>query len=276
MNRIFQFILKNYFFVLFLVLEIISFSILVSNQNFHRTAFFSSSNTVAARVSATASNISDYFYLKRANQQLASENAELRSRQMTSFKKVDKLFYSNNDTIYRQQYNFAEAKIINNSVNRRNNFITLNKGRLHGIEPEMGVITHLGIIGVVKNVSNNFSSVISILHKDSKVSAKIKKNGYVGSIAWEGKDYRTVGLQDIPSHVKLEVGDTIISSGFSAIFPEGIPIGTIKDFELSEGDSFYQINVMLFVDFKKLSYVSVVQNLFKYEQKQLEEISRNE
>ncbi len=276
MKRIFLFIWKNYFFFLFVILEFLAFTLMFQSNHFHRAKFVSSSNAMAASITGTVNNITDYFRLKKINKELAKEIAELRSRDYDSFKKLDKLFYEINDTLYRQKYSFVSAKVINNSVNRRNNYLTLNKGALHGIKPEMGVITNNGIVGIVKNVSNNYSSVISILHKDTKISVKIKKNGYVGSLAWDGMDYRTGTLQDIPSHVELSEGDTIITSGYSAIFPEGIMVGKIVDYVLSEGDSFFTIEVKFTEDYKNLSYVYVVRNLLKYEQKELEETSRNE
>lgn len=276
MKRIFLFIWKNYFFFLFVILEFLAFTLMFQSNHFHRAKFVSSSNALAGSITATVNNITDYFKLKKINKELAEEIADLRSREHYSFKKLDKLFYEINDTLYRQKYSYISAKVINNSVNRRNNYLTLNKGELHGVRPEMGVITNNGIVGIVKNVSNNYSSVISILHKDTKISVKIMKNGYVGSLVWDGKDYRTGTLQDIPSHVELAEGDTIITSGYSAIFPEGVVVGTIKDYELSEGDSFFTIEIKFTEDYKKLSYVFVVRNLLKYEQKELEERTRNE
>jgi len=143
--------------------------------------------------------------------------------------------------------------------------MTLNKGRLHGIRPDMGVIGPNGVIGIVKDVSGNFSSIMSLLHSEMQISAKIKKNNHLGTIIWEGFDHTKVTMLYIPPHVELERGDTIITSGFSQIFPEGIAIGEIDDFEVRRGDNFYTIDIKLFTDFNKLEYVQVVQNIFREE-----------
>jgi rod shape-determining protein MreC len=174
------------------------------------------------------------------------------------------------DTIRKQQYTFLTARVVNNSINRRNNYLTLNKGSLQGVQAEMGVICPDGIVGIVKDVSEHFSSVISVLHKDSRISTKIKKNGYIGSLMWEGYNAGYAILKDIPKHVKLAVGDTLVTSQFSAIFPEGIMVGVIDKFDSKPGD-FYLIDVKLSTDFDNLSYVYLVTNVLKEEQKKLEE-----
>ena len=175
------------------------------------------------------------------------------------------------DTVHKQQYTFVTAKVINNSVNRRNNYLTLNKGGLQGIKPEMGVVCAEGIVGIIKDTSGHFSSVLSLLHKDARISAKVKKSGYIGSLVWDGYDFRHATLKDIALHVKLTRGDSIVTSSFSSIFPEGIMIGTVEDIETKEGDKFYSITVKLSTDFSNLSSVYIVENMLKGEQQSLEE-----
>ena len=140
----------------------------------------------------------------------------------------------------------------------------------------MGVISSRGIVGIVKDVSDNFSSVISVLHKDSKISAKIKKYGDVGSVLWNGYNYRRASLIDIPTHVPITRGDTIITSGFSSVFPEGIVIGKIIDHRIESGNTFYTITIEFSEDFNKLSYVYIIKNFFKNEQNDLEKKTQNE
>ena len=274
MRNLFAFIWKNYFVFLFILLEIIAYFLIVQNNSFHKASFLNSSNVISASIFNTTNNISGYLGLRSTNELLAVENEKLHAQSILSFAK----FYTNlwriNDTIYEQQYTYLSARVINNSIYKRNNYLTLNKGNRHGIKQEMAVISSNGIVGIVKDVSGNFSSVLSVLHKNSKISAKIKKNGYFGSLVWDGADFKICTLSDIPNHVKISKGDAIVTSKYSAIFPEGIPIGNIVDFKINPGDNFYTISVKLSTDFSNLSYVYVVNNLMKGEQITLEEKSQ--
>ena len=153
--------------------------------------------------------------------------------------------------------------------------MTMKKGRLHGIEREMAVISTEGVVGVVYQVSGNYATVIPLINRDFRLSAKIRRNGYFGSLSWPGEDYRQAILEEIPFHVDIHPSDTIVTSGYSAIFPEGIPVGTVRDFEVLEGN-FYTITVDIAVDYKKLYHVNVVQNLLRDEQLELERISGND
>jgi rod shape-determining protein MreC len=211
------------------------------------------------------SGITQYFSLRSVNKQLMDENTRLRSQIPGTYLTTDQNIFTFRDTLHQRQFQYLNARVINNTVRNRNNHMTINKGRLHGIRPDMGVIGPNGVIGIVKDVSGNFSSVISLLHSDMQISAKIKKNNHLGTILWEGFDHRKVTMLYIPPHVELEKGDTIITSGFSQIFPEGIAIGVIDEFEVRRGDNFYTIEVKLFTDFNKLGYVHVVQNIFREE-----------
>ena len=274
MRNLFAFIWKYYFVFLFILLEIIASFLIVQNNSFHKASFLNSSNVISASIFNTTNNISGYLGLRSTNELLAVENEKLHAQSILSFAK----FYTNlwriNDTIYEQQYTYLSARVINNSIYKRNNYLTLNKGNRHGIKQEMAVISSNGIVGIVKDVSGNFSSVLSVLHKNSRISAKIKKNGYFGSLVWDGADFKICTLSDIPNHVKISKGDAIVTSKYSAIFPEGIPIGNIVDFKINPGDNFYTISVKLSTDFSNLSYVYVVNNLMKGEQITLEEKSQ--
>ena len=168
------------------------------------------------------------------------------------------------------------AKVINNSTNRRNNYLTLNKGSKQGVKPEMGVICSDGIVGIVKDVSEHYCSVISFLHKDSRFSARIKKNGYIGSMVWNGYDETHGTLNDIAKHVKVSKGDTIVTSSYSAIFPDGVFIGIVDEVTSTGGNNFQDITVKLSTPFGKLSYVYIISNLYKDEQKALEEPLKND
>lgn len=274
MRNLFLFIWKHHIFVLFLLLESLAFYFIVKNNRFQNTGFINSANIVAGNVFGIYSQIREYFYLRKTNQILVEENALLRSQLEESFIKNQIPYKA--DTNYTQKYIYRTARVLNNSVNKRNNYLTLDKGRLHGIEPEMGVISPDGVVGVVKAVSDNFSSVMSVLNKNTVVSCKVKKNGYLGTLVWEGGNPSIGRLNDVPRHAALQPGDTIITSGASAIYPEGVLVGFVEKAELEDGDNFYTIRIRFSADYAKLTHVYVVKNLMSEEQIQLEKATQND
>lgn len=276
MRNLIRFLSENSLVFLFLFLQFVSFLLLVKNNNYQNSKFFNSSNFLIGNLYATIDNVNDYFNLKEVNAELAEQNAKLQTQRIESFTKVFGNTIEINDTIYNQKYLYTSAKVVNNSTNRRRNYLTLDKGGLHGIEAGMGVISPKGVIGIVKNVSKNFCSVMSILHEKNATSGKIKKSGYIGSVVWELGNYRRAYLKDIPNHVQLEIGDEVVTSGYSAIYPEGILIGRIKSFDLPEGNNFYDIELELSVDYKQLSHVFIVKDKQKAEQKELEELNNED
>ncbi|HET6243470.1 MAG: rod shape-determining protein MreC [Bacteroidetes bacterium] len=276
MRSLISFLWKNNNFFLFLFLEVSAFYLIVANSKFHNTGFFNSSNYISANVYHLFDDVTGYINLKKSNQLLAQENARLLSQSTSSFIENISFVTRVEDSSYKQKYTYQEAKVINNSVNRRNNYITLDKGSNHGIKPLMGVIAPDGIVGIVKDVSDNFCTVLSLLHKSATISSKIKKSGYLGSVVWEGGDSRVVTMYDVPKHAVLIIGDTVVTSGASAIFPDNVSIGIIEDIYLKEGNNFYIIKLNLFTDFARLSYVYVVDNLMKQEQYKLEEKTQND
>jgi rod shape-determining protein MreC len=272
MRNLFLFLWRFNYFILFLVLEGFCFYLIFQNNNFHHAAYVNSTNSMAAKMNESVNAFKEYLNLKKVSNDLATENSRLRSL-------LPEVYYSDTaekkniiDTVHHQQYSFITAKVINNSVNRRNNYLTLNIGSKQGVKPEMGVVSSEGLVGIVKDVSAHFSSVMSFLHKDSRISAKVKKSGYIGSLVWDGYDAERANLKDIARHVQLEKGDTIVTSSFSSIFPEGIMIGVVDDFRAKEGDNFYDITIKLSTDFGKLSHVYIVNNVLKEEQRQLEKL----
>ena len=225
---------------------------------------------MAANINQTVTSVTDYINLGKVNSDLSQENSRLRSM-------LPEVFYSNSaekksihDTVLHQQYSFMSAKVVDNSVNRRNNYLTLNIGSLDGVQREMGVVCSEGLVGIVKDVSPHFCSVMSFLHKDSRISAKVKKSGYIGSLVWDGTNSEHATLKDIALHVQLAKGDTIVTSSYSSIFPEGIMIGWVENVEAKAGDNFYNITIRLSTEFSRLSYVYIVSNVLKAEQQTLE------
>lgn len=271
MRGLLLFIGRHHIFFLFLILETFTISLIVRNNRYHNASFFNSTNAVTGTIFKYYSEVTEYLYLKNTNELLAAENAALKTTTDQAYISYTHKYFRVNDTIYKQKYIYTDARVINNSVNKRNNFLTLDKGSLHGIAPEMGVISPDGVVGIVKDVSANFSSVLSLLNKNTVISSKLKKSGYLGSLTWEGGNPKIALLSDVPKHAVISKGDTVISSGASAIFPEGITLGTIESFSLEPGANFYTIKTDLSTDFARLTYVYIVKNLMKEEQRALED-----
>ncbi|MGQ7869596.1 rod shape-determining protein MreC [Sunxiuqinia sp. sy24] len=275
MRSLLQFLARHYFIFLFLALEVVSLILIVNYNNFQRVKFLNSSNRVSASIFEASSNLTNYFHLRKINDELAAENAELQTK-LQKLLEIDNL--SQRDTTINPDttYQFIPARIINKSVNKQYNYITINKGRLDGIEPDMGIIGVQGVVGMVTNVSDHYSSGPTILNKRWRVSAKIKKNNYFGSLSWAGLDHQYAQLNEIPFHVELTVGDTIITSGYSSIFPEGIMLGVIENFNHDSGANFYKIQIRLSTNFKTITHVDLVKNNFLEEQINLEDKNTND
>jgi rod shape-determining protein MreC len=270
MRNILVFIIRYHFLLLFLLLEFFSITLLINSTYYQSSAILKAGSRLTGRFYTGISNATDYLKLRTTNEHLAQENALLRQMKGVSFLRNDTNTFWVNDTLYKQQYKYVVAKVVLNTVGKRNNYIMLDKGSRSGIQKDMAVITSRGVVGTVVNVSENFSWVMSMLNKHTRISARIIKNGQMGTIVWNGVDHLYGTLTDIPAHVKIAKGDTIMSSGFSYIFPEGLMIGTISDFRVEQGDHFYTIPFKFSVDFNSLQYVYVVRNLMKNEQETLE------
>ena len=274
MRNLFLFLSRQYFFFMFIAFEAIALIILVNNNVYQRSVFVSSANNMAGNLYTFSSDLTDYFNLKTINKQLADENAILYSLSKSSFIKTIQQNFIYEDTMYRLQYRYIDAKVINNTVTKRNNYIMLNKGYKQGVAKDMAVVSPEGIVGTVKEVSENFATVLSVLHSESKVSAKIKRLGYIGTLSWAGSDYRTGLLKDIPFHIQVKPWDTIITSGYSYTFPEGVMIGRVKSVNSNPGENFFTINISFSADYNKLGYVFIINNLMQKEQMNLEKLTQ--
>ncbi len=270
MRSLFRFLARNYFLMMFLALEVISVVLMVSFNNYQRVTFLNSSNSMFGEVYERFSTMDDYFSLGRTNARLSAENASLRKQLYARIANQEKYPINRPDTVEAPAYIFTSAKVISNSANKQFNYITLNKGSRQGIKPDMGIINDQGVVGVITNVSPNFSTGLSILNKRLGIPAKISKINYFGNLVWDGEHYNTADLKEIPFHIIVNVGDTIVTSGYSNVFPEGIMIGTITKFDVESGTNFYNIKVELSTNFKTLKYVEVVQNTKRAELIKLE------
>ncbi|MHC1702519.1 MAG: rod shape-determining protein MreC [Tenuifilaceae bacterium] len=275
MNSLFRFLEKYQFLIIFLLLEGFSLWLLAGNNYYQKAKFGNLSRGIISTIDNQKNRMNQYLNLKQDNIELITENVELRNEISRLKHKIESSALTFSDSVSGIRYSFSSARVVNNSINKQNNFLTLNVGSNHGILPEMGVISKNGVVGIVASVSRNYSTVISLLNTSLKVSAKHKRTGFFGSLYWDGLDYRNVVLSEIPQHVDLAIGDTITTSGYSSIFPENVPLGTIKEYNL-KGGNFYIVKVKLLSDFKQLDNVYIIQSHSAIEKKQLESLTGNE
>ena len=282
MKNLINFLIQYSIVFLFLFLEVISFTLIVKNQEYQKSVFLSSSNSVVSGMYEWSNSVVEFFKLRAANDNLSEENTALKNQIINLQNKLSTLKKEPVDSVHfrippEMEYQFIAAKVINCSTNKLLNYITLNKGAIDGIKPDMGVISDEGVVGIVKTVSNRFSVVIPILNPKIEISCKFKRNNYSGGLQWEsGEDYRYANLKDIARHVELALGDTLVTSGLTSTFPEGIPVGDIEDFKIRESDAYYKIKVKLAVNFRTLSHVKVINYLNYHEQKELEKKSEEQ
>ena len=272
MQRIINFILRNRNAFLYSFLALISLVITVRSHSYHQSKFFNSSKWLTGNVYNIGANISHYFGLREENKRLVQENEQLRrllfnSDMSNSTKSVDTTSFD---------YEIMSANLIKNSFASPRNYLTIDKGRKQGVSQDMGVITTKGILGIVENVSNNFATVQSVLNTKSNINAKIKHTNYFGSLVWNAENHKVVQLVDIPRLVPLVVGDTIVTGAMSSIFPENIPIGIIKKYDLNTSKSFYDIEVELFNDMASIKNVYLITNKHRTEIQALEALTTDE
>ena len=261
---------------LFIFLELLCLGLVAKYNSSQNEIFVNSANILSGNVYGGVNNFKQYFQLSATNDSLALENARLRkllyNTETNELARRDSIV----DRDSMLQFSYVSAKVINNSINLNNNKITLNKGASSGIKRRMGVIDANGIVGIVKEVSNKFSIVLSVLHRDVKISAAVKSKGFFGSMQWTGNDPSILDLVDISRHATVVIGDTIVTSGYSTKFPPDITLGVIDTFWLEEGNDSYAIKVKLNNDISNLQNVYVVDNILAREQIEIEEATKNE
>lgn len=251
--------------LLFIVLEFVAGWIFFGGTPYHKARFINSSNIVMGEIYDKSSSVVNFFSLAGENRKLAEENARLR-HELSRLAPVDSIPAI--DTTLASKY--IAARVVRNSISKANNFITINKGRAQGIEPEMALLNEQGIVGYVLDCSENFSVAISILnHNDFSTGGQIKGSDFTGSVTWDGMSHRIVQLNQIPKYAQMSVGDTIVTIGYSNIFPAECPIGVVREFQLIDG-TFLKADVELFADMSQLKYVYAVQIPFQAERAALE------
>ncbi|MDQ6528155.1 rod shape-determining protein MreC [Flavobacterium sp. LHD-85] len=258
MQQIFNFLIRNSNRLLFLLLLGISLTLTIQSHSYHRSRVISSANFLSGGVYERINRVNEYLNLRAENDELVLENARLKS---LLFNKEDTTKAPLPDSIKGvKPADIIVSKVIHNTYNTHENYITLNSGSKEGVKQDMGVINSLGIVGVVDNTSTNYSTVVSILNMKSHINAKIKKSNHFGSLTWDGKSTGFVQLEDVPRLASIRKGDTIVTGGQSVIFPEGINIGTVDVIYKKEGTSFYVIKVKLFNDMTNLGHVYIIKS----------------
>ncbi|MBN9283955.1 MULTISPECIES: rod shape-determining protein MreC [unclassified Flavobacterium] len=275
MQQIFNFILKNSNKLLFLLLLGISLSLTIQSHSYHRSRYISSANAFTGFVYEKINNVKEYLNLREQNNQLAFENAELK-----------KLLYNGVDSLGTnvsmpkpsglENIKVYNAKVINNTFNSKENYLTLLGGEKDGLKADMGVVNSLGVVGIIEKTSSSYSTVQSVLNVKSQINAKIKKSNHFGSLIWNGRNVGFAQLIDVPRLASVRKGDTIVTGGRSEIFPENIPIGTIDKVYIDKATNYYTLNVRLFNDMTNLGHVYVIENLKRAEIQKLEEETKNE
>ena len=257
MNKILEFFYKYLSVVIFLILEILAFLLVVNKNDLQRSVAFRYATTLSAWTYEVTNLVTDYFGLAEANKYLAEENARL-YKEIADYKSkfVDSVDVQSM-VIYQSSENYLSAKVVFNSVYDLQNYIIIDKGSAHGVEEDMGVFAPQGVVGVVQRVSKNYAVVLPIINPEQVISAKIKGNNQLGSVKWDGKSPLKAKLYEIPSHVNVVAGDTVVTSGFSAIFPEGVMIGVVDKAAHVENTMYCDVDINLAVDFQSLSYVTV-------------------
>ncbi|HLW50829.1 MAG TPA: rod shape-determining protein MreC [Sphingobacteriaceae bacterium] len=260
---------------LFILFFGLSFALVITNNDFQRSSTFNSSNAIIGKIYKETSRITNYMKLDEANQELLAENAALRISLDRLISQDTSYLQTVLDTLGSPQYSYISAKVTNNSIRQKNNYITIAKGSDHGIEKGMAVISPTGIVGIVLNVSPQYATIQSLLHSDTRVSASLQESKAFGSLIWgDNFDSKKAVLRDIPNHVEVRKGETVITSGYS-LFPPGIQIGEVIETTEVGGESFKDISVALTTDFHNLQYVYVVVHNFLAEKQALEAITEN-
>lgn len=268
-NRLILLLKKYDYVVVFLFLLALCVVLMSRTSYYQSSKLISWTNSIAGGWYEGVHSISGYFGLKSENDRLAAENAYLRARLASSYISYTDSTFTVRDTVYKQRFTYTEARVIKNSWSQQNNYVMINKGRSHGIAPDMAVISPDGIVGVVMSVSDNFATIMPVLHSDSRNSVKVKRTGISGSLVWDGADYRYAQVIDVPTTHKFIQGDTIITSGLANDFPEGILVGYVMEAENLSGSGFYKVKILLATDFNKLDHVYIINNRFRDEQERL-------
>lgn len=275
MRNLINFFFKYSTWIIFIIYVVVSCILLFNNNPYQHHIYLTSANKVSSSIYNSTSNVTSYFHLKDINEDLHHQNSKLEQEVISLRKELQKF----HDIIYNDsmqvtpalsQYKFRIAHVINNSIHRAHNYITIDKGTRDSIKPEMGVVDQNGVVGIVNIVGENTARIISILNPDLRLSCKLKGSDNFGSLVWDGRNPNEAILEELPRHAEANIGDTIITSGYSAVFPEGIPVGIVVAHANENDDNFFALRIKLLTDFSKLGTIRVIENKMKDEIKLIE------
>ena len=278
MRKLLDFLLRKKHWFLFIFFEVLSIMLVYRDNLYQRSALLSSANYISGHIATVTGGIRSYFHLRKINRNLQEQNGKMEMELLKLQEQIDAMLEDTvsfkgyvKDSLHTEYpFQFVLAGVINNSFSQVANYITLNKGKNDGISPDMGVVSEQGVVGIVSHVSDHFSVVISLLNPKSKISCKVLGNNSFGYLSWNGHDIQHVTLEELPRHAEFQKGDTVVTSGYSAIFPAGLIIGTVEGFSKEHDDNFYALQVKLATSFSSLQNVRIIRNTLQQEQLNLE------
>jgi rod shape-determining protein MreC len=270
MRSLWQLIFRYHVLIIFLLLQGVSVLLIVRNNNLQRRVTLNAANNLVGNLYARRTEVAEYLKLQSINEALAKENAHLLASNAKAFQKLTDSLYLFNDTLYFRRYEYRTARVVNNSINRPANYITLDKGSINGVRKGMGVIANNSVVGIVKDVNEYFSTVVSVLNSNFSLSVKLSRTGAFGQITWPTHDPTIAQVIEVPKYAKPNIGDTVVTTGYSTYFPEGILVGIVESVESPDGSNFLDLEIRLTTPFHQLNYVQVVDNFLSQEQLELE------
>lgn len=274
MQNLIRFFIRFHYLFLFLFLQVFALAIYIQSHYYQRATFINSANAVTGNMYEAVSNVENYFHLKDENERLIIENARLEGLTEASLVKMQDDFVMLNDTLYQQEYIYSDAQVINASIHRKNNYLTINKGKGNGVFPDQAVIGPLGVVGITKDVSEHFATVVPIINAKYNLDVHIKRNKQIGTVSWnnqEGLDAYHAHIVDIPITAEVKIGDTLETSGYSKKYPKGVLVGIVTDVDELPETSSLKVRLRLFTDYSQVNNVLVVKNLLRDEWEELEE-----
>lgn len=261
MRNLLQFLTRYSNFLIFLMLEVVAFILICTSNEYQRSAVWSSTNRVVAGVEGMKTNIVGYFRLRTENEVLTAENARLKEELMWLGNKIEEQTERDSSYLYSHlDWEYIPAKVVGITTNKQHNYLTINKGLRDSIEVDMGVVGADGVVGIVSAVGEKYSLVVPIIHTKISISSRLKNNGQIGGTAWDGRNCHYVNLTEIARHIDVNQGDTVVTSGLTEVFPEGVMVGEVYETSLGQGDNYHQTVVKLSTDYKSLRYVQVLRN----------------
>ena len=266
MRNLLQFLTRYSNFLIFLILEVVAFILITTTHKYQHSAVWSSANRLAAGTENIITTIGDYFQLQQDNQRLAEENAQLKNQLIAQANKLETIAERDSQYVYSQlDWEYTPAKVVRITTHKQHNYLTINKGWRDSIQVDMGVVSKEGVVGIVSAVGEKYSLVVPIIHVGMNLSCRLKTNNYIGRTQWNGMRHDEVALEDISRHVTVNVGDTVVTSGLTNVFPEGIMVGTVAETEMTENDNYHRTKLQIATDYKTLKYVQVIRNNTPYQ-----------